>query len=137
MKFLIAVFVGSALLFSACNKDGGSAADKEVRAALNAHLQKKGNLALNNMNMDIQSVKVTGDTAEAQVRFQSKQKAELAVSIRYVLHRVGDHWEVQSSTPTGGMGGDPHQSSGMAGDAGSASPQAPSETDSPKPEASH
>ncbi len=136
MKFLITVFVGVALLFSGCSKSRDSGAEREVRAALNAHLQKKGNLALNNMNMDIQSVKFNGDSAEAQVRFQSKEKADLAVSVRYVLRRAGDHWEVESSSPVGGMGSDPHASSPSQGGTGPATSPAPP-SDEAKPAPSH
>jgi hypothetical protein len=109
MRFLVAGILGVALLCGACSKSGETAQEREVRAALESHLQKKGNLALNNMNMEIQNVKITGDTAEAQVRFQSKQKPELAVGIHYVLRRAGDHWEVESSSPVVGMGADSHQ----------------------------
>jgi hypothetical protein len=110
MKFLMAGILGVALVSSACSKPAETAQEREVHAALEAHLQKKGNLALNNMTMEIQSVKINGDTADAQVRFQSKQKPELAVGIHYVLRRAGDHWEVESSSPIAGMGADSHQS---------------------------
>jgi hypothetical protein len=135
MKILMAAVVGVALVSGACSRHTESAQEKEVRAALEEHLQKQGNLAMNNMTMEIQSVKFNGDTADAQVRFQSKQKPELAVGIHYVLHRNGDHWEVQSSSPIAGAGGDSHQQSESPnsphGAPGTPSPPAPA------PEASH
>lgn len=133
MKWLVAGVVSATLLFAACNRSGGNAQENQVRAAVEAHLKSKGDLALNNMEMQIQSVKVNGDNADAQVKFTSKQNPQLAVNVLYALRRAGDHWEVTSSTP---MGGDSHQSMGSPGEgqgasAGTASPHPP------QPEASH
>ncbi len=133
MRWLVAGVVSAALLFGACSNSGGSAQEEQVRAAVEAHLKSKGNLALNNMDMQIQSVKVNGETADAQVKFTSKQNPQLAVNVLYSLRRAGDHWEVTSSTP---MGGDSHQSMGSPGEshgapAGSATPQPP------QPQANH
>lgn len=134
MKLLIAGILGATLLFGACSKSSNSAQAAAVRAAVEAHLQKRNNLALNNMDMKVESVKVNGDNADAQVRFSSKENAQLAVSIQYSLRRSGDHWEVVSSTP---MGGDSHQSVGATSEGapnphgGAATPQTPT------PEASH
>lgn len=140
MKFLVAGILGVALLFGACRKPAESAQEQEVRAAVEAHLRTKGNLALNNMNMEIQSVKFNGDTAEAQVRFQSKEQPQLAVGFHYVLRRAGDHWEVESSSPAAGMGADSHQAPGAPANpmqpAPSAAPNS-SHPSNPKPEASH
>ena len=72
MRILMAAVLGVALAGVACNPHTENAQEKEVRAALETHLQQKGNLAMNNMTMEIQSVKFNGDTADAQVRFQSK-----------------------------------------------------------------
>jgi hypothetical protein len=135
MRFLIAGVLGIALLSGACSKSGETPQEREVRAALESHLQKRGNLALNNMNMEIQSVKLNGDSADAQVRFQSKQKPDLAVGIHYVLRRAGDHWEVESSSPIAGMGADSHQSTETPSTPGAAPNTSPPA--GAKPEASH
>jgi hypothetical protein len=136
MRFLVAGIVGATLLLGACSKSN-SAQEAAVRAAVEAHLQKRGNLALNNMDMKVESVKVNGDNAEAQVRFTSKQNSALAVTIHYMLRRAGDHWEVQSSSPVAGPSGDSHQSV-ESPPAGSQSPHGGAATpQSPKPEASH
>jgi hypothetical protein len=137
MKFIVAGLVGATLLFAACRKSIDSTQEREVRAAVEAHLQKKGNLALNNMDMKVQSVKVNGDTAAAQVRFTSKQNPRLAVNIQYSLRRAGDHWEVQSSSPVAGTGGDSHQSVESPGGVGQGAPSAPSASQPAKPEANH
>lgn len=140
MRYFLASVLSLAVVFGACSKARESGAEREVRAALDQHLQKKGNLSLNNMTVDIQNLKINGDTAEAQVRFQSNEKPDLAIAIRYVLRRAGDHWEVESSSPAGGMGADPHQSAGAAGGRGGGEPMAPPATPvpgEPKPQSSH
>lgn len=137
MRLMVAGILGAVLFFGACNKSGDNAQERAVRTAVEAHLQKKSNLALNNMDMQIQSVKLNGDTAEAQVRFTSKQNSALAVNIRYILRRAGDHWEVESSTPVGSMGGDSHQSVDSPAGQSQRAPGAASAPQPTKPEASH
>jgi hypothetical protein len=134
MRILMATVLGVALVGVACNRHSENTQEKEVRAALETHLQQKGNLAMNNMTMEIQSVKFNGDTADAQVRFQSKEKPELAVGIHYVLRRVDGKWQVESSNPISGMGGDSHQQAEMPNPHGAAPAGHPS---APQPEASH
>ena len=133
MKWIIAGILGATVLLGACSKSN-SAQEQEVRAAVDAHLQKKSNLALNNMDMKVESVKVNGDNADAQVKFTSKENSQLAVTIQYSLRRAGDHWEVVSSTP---MGGGSHQSMGATSE-GAPNPHGGASTSpTPAPEASH
>lgn len=141
MRYLVIGGLAVVILCGACSKPAQSERERAVRAALNAHLQQKANLALNNMTIDIQSVKFpNADTADAQVRFQSKAKPDLAVSMHYVLRRAGDHWEVESSSPVVGAGADSHQAvespAGPGGTAPSGTTGA-SPAGSPKPESSH
>lgn len=133
MRFIMAGVLGATLLFGACSKSN-SGQQQEVRAAVEVHLKKRGNLALNNMEMQVENVKVNGDNAEAQVKFTSKQNSKLAVTIHYALRRAGDHWEVQSSTPEGG-GSHPAMTTPAEG---TPNPHGGAPTqESPKPEASH
>lgn len=61
-----------------------------------------------NMTLEVQDVKFTGDTAQADIQFRSKQSPNLVVAVRYMLRRVGDRWQVESSAPVSGMGASPH-----------------------------
>ncbi len=88
---------------------GPSQSKSAVRAAIEAYLRQRPNLVLSNMTFDVQEVKFHGDTAEAEVKFESKESPDLAVKVHYVLQKSGDHWVVRSSSPAGGMGG-PHSS---------------------------
>jgi hypothetical protein len=133
MKFLMAGVLAMTVLAGACSKHSETAQERDVRAAIQEHLQKRGNLVMQNMTMEVQSVKVNGDAADAQVRFQSKQKPELAVGIHYVLRRTNGQWQVESSSPIAGTGG-AHQSMEKPGTGAAASGTQPS---APQPEASH
>ncbi|PYV10909.1 MAG: hypothetical protein DMG23_05965 [Acidobacteria bacterium] len=88
---------------------GPSQSKSAVRAAIEAYLRQRPNLVLSNMTFDVQEVKFHGDTAEAEVKFESKESPDLAVKVHYVLQKSGDHWVVRSSSPACGMGG-PHSS---------------------------
>jgi hypothetical protein len=63
---------------------------------------------LTNLTLEVQDVTFTGDTAQAEVKFRSKQSPNLVVGVRYLLRRVGDRWQVESSSPSSGMGASPH-----------------------------
>ncbi len=107
---VVAVFVLCVVVAveAGCGKIGGLRSKRAVREAIEAHLKKQPNLVMTSMTMEVEDVKFNGDSAEAQVRFQSTQSPELAVGVRYTLRRVDGHWEVRSSSPTSGMGTSPH-----------------------------
>ncbi len=106
--------VGLAMILTGCGRTGGSSlpaagrSKSAVRQAIEAHLKERSNLLMANMTVEVQEVNFSGDRAEALVRYQSKQAPDLAVRVRYVLRKVGEHWEVESSSRAGGMPGAPH-----------------------------
>lgn len=108
MRYVVAGMMALTLLASACGSRKPSADEQAVRDAIQAHLKSKRSLALSNMKMQFQSVTIKDDTAQAQVRFQSVEKPELAVSMRYSLRRVQGKWQVESSSPVEGTGSDSH-----------------------------
>jgi hypothetical protein len=55
-----------------------------------------------NMDLEVEDVKFHGDTAEANVRFQSPNVTELVIRQRYVLRKSGDSWQVESRQPANG-----------------------------------
>ncbi|MGO9271625.1 MAG: hypothetical protein ACLQOO_15405 [Terriglobia bacterium] len=98
-----------------------------IQEAIDAHLKQRADLMMSGMTSDVLDVQFHGDTADADVRFQSKQSAAMTVTIRYTLRKAGDHWEVVSSSQAhGGMGTNPH-----------AMPPASATPTQPAPEASH
>jgi hypothetical protein len=107
MRRLVVCVLGLTMVAAAagCNRLKSKSA---VQAAIEQHLKQRPGLAMENMTMQVESVKFNGDTAEAHVKFQSKQMPQSFVEIRYTLRRSGDRWEVESSSPMS-MGG-PHGS---------------------------
>ncbi|HEY6290071.1 MAG TPA: hypothetical protein VI455_00715, partial [Terriglobia bacterium] len=101
----------AAALFGACgvwNVGWGTHSKRAVELAIQDHLRQNRSLISSNFDTQIESVNFKGDTAEALVRFQSKQSAQLSVEVRYGLRLERERWEVVSSTPMSGQGGDSH-----------------------------
>jgi hypothetical protein len=132
MRFLLACLVGVGITLTGCSRSSGPQSKEAVQAAIEAHLAQRKNVMLSNMTLEIQDVKFSGDTAEAQVNFRSKQATDLVVGVHYVLRRSGDTWTVESSSPTSGMGGAPHGSMGTSPH-GESAPT----TETPAPQSSH
>ena len=127
MRFLTACLAGAIILSCGCNKAASDNPKAAIQSAIEAHLKQRQNLMLTNMTLEVQDVKVTGDKAEAEVKFRSKQSSDLVVGVRYMLKRAGDGWQVESSSPTGGMGAAPHGGAGTPAPA-PAPTAAPAET---------
>lgn len=117
----------------------GSCARRESRSAIQRaieeHLRQRPNLVMSNMSLDLREVKVNGDTAQAEVRFESKESPELAVNIHYVLRKAGGHWEVTSSSPAGESGPGPHGAAGS--EVHTTAPGTGASPSSPPPQPSH
>jgi hypothetical protein len=131
MRFVVACCTGLALILTACSRPEGLQSKAAIQAAIERRVQQRSNLAFSTMTIEVQDVKFDDDRAEAEVKFRSKQAPDAAIGVHYVLRRVGDHWEVESSSATSGMGGSAHG-------AGQAPSPAPSPGPSPPaPQASH
>ncbi len=134
----VVCIAGLVIALGGCARFAGINSKSAIQKAIEAHLKQRPGLALSNMTTEVQDVKFEGDKATAQVVYQSKDASDLKVEVRYVLHRAGDHWEVESSTPMGGTGGNPH--GGVAVPQGSGTPAQSVPTTSPAvppPQASH
>ena len=127
MRTLLACTVGAVLIFGGCSKSRTDQSKEAIKAAVEQHLQQRSNVVYNNMTLEVQDVKFNGDHAEANVRFQSKQSPQAAVNVHYTLKKIGDRWQVESSSSAGGMG-----THGMGG-----APQGTAPSTVPEPEPSH
>lgn len=126
------------LVAGACSQGRETEPERAVRAAIEAHLQEQRNLSLSNMTLQVQSVKFSGNTAEAEVRFQSNSQPVVAVNVHYQLRRTGDHWEVESSSAAGGMGSNPHGGASLPARSPESMPSGePSSSSGPQPQSSH
>ena len=104
---------------------------RAVQAAIEEHLKQRPGLVMENMTMEVEEVKFSGETAEARVKFQSKQAPRSLVEVRYTLRRADGRWEVESSSPVGAMDS-PH--SGPSGASSAPPGTAPA---APQPAPSH
>jgi hypothetical protein len=114
MRIVAICLAASMLAGSGCRRADNLHSKDAVKAAIEAHLQQRSNVVFSNMTLEVQDVKFSGDTAVVQVTFHSKRSPEISVGVNYKLHRVGDHWEVDVSTPAAGMGAIPHGAEGSA-----------------------
>jgi hypothetical protein len=120
-KFVVCLL--TVLLSGACGK-WGTHSKGAVQRAIEDHLNQNSHLVANSFNTKVENVNFKDDTAEALVKFESKQSASIFVEVRYGLRLQNGHWEVISSTPMSGQGGDSHVGSGNTPPAG-AQPASP------------
>jgi hypothetical protein len=98
--FLTAVML---LVLSAGCKKQESDADA-IRSGINQHLASLKTLNLGAMDMNITSVSIQGNQAQAQVEFKAKGGAPqgAGMQVAYSLEKQNGLWVVQNSQPTGG-----------------------------------
>ncbi len=108
MRALLWLFMISIVIVAGCSGPSKPQSKEAVQKAVEPYHAQRENLMLANMNMEVAEVKFEGDTAEAEVRFRSKQSASLAVTVHYKLKRTAAGWQVESSTSAGGGATSPH-----------------------------
>jgi len=124
----ISLAVAALLLFAAaCHKTGSD--EEAIRTAIRQHLEKSGTLNLAAMDTEYQQITVTGDHAQAQVLFKTKQEGA-SMQMTYALERHNGEWTVLKSNPSGGGMAHPpmdgsHSVPGAAGNADSPGAQLP------------
>ena len=98
--FLSAMLV--LVLFVGCKKQESDA--DGIRSGINQHLASLKTLNLGAMDMNITSVSVQGNQAQAQVEFKPKGGAPqgAGMQVAYSLEKQSGLWVVQNSQPAGG-----------------------------------
>jgi uncharacterized protein YhdP len=127
MSLLVLGLAGSA----ACNRLSGVHSKAAVQEAIEEHLKQQRNVVFQNMTVEVGDVAFSGDSAQAQVKFRSKQAPNMAVGVQYKLRRSGNGWKVESTSTASMLGTTPH---------GSAAAPTPSPSTNPTdigPEPSH
>ncbi|HEV2175851.1 MAG TPA: hypothetical protein VGW33_01400 [Terriglobia bacterium] len=104
MRRMLMVLVIPALVATACNWLGAKRSKRAVEGAIQAHLKQNSRLSLGNFTTTVEEVKFDGSTAQARVKFQSKESADLAVEVGYGLKFESGQWQVISSAPLSGQG---------------------------------
>ena len=133
-KFSIAVIVGT-LLLSACSMTGSLKSKDAIQGAIETHLKDNPHLSLKNFDTQIENVQFKDNTADALVKFVSKEEPHSAVEVRYQLKLDGRLWKVVSSHPESGQGMGAHP--GAAGSMPMGHPPTSQDQKQPPPEASH
>jgi hypothetical protein len=133
MRMFLLIITGLSLAASACHKGANLDSTQAVQQAIEAHLKNSSNLRMDQFTTEIENVEYKGDTANALVRFRSKQVSQFTVEVRYALKRAGDHWEVTSSSAVSGQGMNAHGN--MTGSAPASPP--PQNPGIPAPASSH
>jgi hypothetical protein len=124
-KISFLAVAGLLAIFAGCKKQVSDA--DAIRSGINHHLASMKTLNLDAMDMNVTSVSVHGEQAEAQVEFKPKngppQGAGMQVS--YSLAKQNGEWVVQNTQPLGGAMQHPGP-----GDTPESSTGSPSSTDS-------
>jgi hypothetical protein len=93
------LFVSIVILFMAgfasCARTNSKMA---VESAIQNHLHENAHLMLNSFKTRFEDVTVKGETANALVRYQSKELPRLVVHVRYVLRLEQGQWRVITSS---------------------------------------
>ena len=108
MRAVLVLLLVPFLALAGCGSSQKAKSKEAVQKAIEAYLEQRHNLMLANMDFEVAEVKFDGETADAEVKFRSKQSSNFAVSVHYKLKRQGEGWQVESSTPAGGTGSSPH-----------------------------
>lgn len=102
------------LLMPSCGRR--EANETAVRRAIEQYLSARPNLNMQGMQMDIRTIKVSDEKAEADVAFRAKNDSAASMTMHYSLRRRGGRWEVEPRNPghgtlppPGAEGGGPAQ----------------------------
>ena len=111
MKLLKPATIAMALLLlaTACDRLGKHS-KAAVERAIKDHLAQNRQLKSGSFQTKVERVAFKGDTADAVVRFESTESSALFVEVRYGLRLENGEWQVVSSAPMSGQGGDSHGS---------------------------
>jgi hypothetical protein len=105
MKVMAAM--ATVAIIVSCGRSG-THSNRAVEQAIREHLSHNTELLSHNFTTQVERVSFNGDSADAVVKFQSAQQASLFVEVGYHLRLENRRWEVVSSTPMSGQGGDSH-----------------------------
>lgn len=128
-KFLVCGVVLSLMGIAGCRRTNQNAA---VEAAIQEHLKHNAHLMLNSFTTHFVRVSVSGDMAQALVKYDSKNVPNLSVQVDYGMKKINGKWRVVSSSSTGGQMTNPSNPH-----AGATLDQTPPPQGSPGPVASH
>jgi len=108
-RLLLAVLACLAFTGAACKSSQPVDETAAIRTALQNYLSQRGNLNMAGMDVDVQVMRMDGQTADVNVTFRAKQGGG-EMQMAYQLERQGNAWVVKGSRS--GMGGAGHPAVG-------------------------
>jgi hypothetical protein len=99
-----------ALLLAACQQ--ADPINAQVQDAIAEHLTTRPGIDATRMIVEVESVTVQGDRAEADVIFRSRDNPDSRMNYHYVLRREEGRWRVEGGRPTAAES--PHPQPGEA-----------------------
>ncbi len=92
-----AAAVACLLLIPSCGRR--EANETAVRRAIEQYLSSRPNLNMQGMQMDIRTIKVSDERADADVVFSAKNDSSASMAMHYTLRRHGGRWDVEPRNP--------------------------------------
>jgi len=74
--------------------------NEQVQEAIAEHVASRGDINVNRLMIEVETVSVQGDHAEAEVIFRSLDTPESRMNFHYELRREDGRWQVESGRPT-------------------------------------
>ena len=99
---LVVSMIAMLSVFAGCKKQESDT--EAIRSGINQHLTSLKTLNLSAMDMNVTSVSIQGNQAQAQVEFRPKTGAPqgAGMQVSYSLEKQNGGWVVQTSQPAGG-----------------------------------
>jgi hypothetical protein len=112
--FLKPALVALVLLLAGCQ--GGTSINGQVQEAIAEHLASRPGIDASRMTVEVETVVVDGDQAEAEVIFRSRDTPDSRMNYHYELSRADGKWQVESGRPSAAQS--PHPGGEGEGGAG-------------------
>lgn len=109
LRSMIILLIFVAPFGAGCSKSDHAASEPSpssrdtdlVRQAVEDHVRNDREINLSAMDMNVDSIKLNGDQAQANVTFRAKQGGA-TMAIIYSLERRGNGWQVSTAQPADG-----------------------------------
>jgi len=97
-------FAVMGLCLAGCQR--GASINAQVQSAIAEHLAERPGISADRLLIEVETVTVQGDRAEAEVIFRSRDNPESRMDYHYELRREDGAWKVASGRPS--AAGSPH-----------------------------
>ena len=112
------IVLGCMLAGCAGQRDANSNAT--IQRAIEQHLSSRAGLDASKMLIEVQQVKISGERAQAEVIFHSRDDPQARMAFSYELRREGGEWKVENGRPSAAAS--PHPDGGSGAEEGSTLP---------------